>query len=205
MATTAEAGLPTPRETPEPQSEPQSTPIQPISGQGSNLILTDRDQPANQNPGIPDMLESGPQEYNQPMLYNSEVEPKREFAHPSKEDKLGATKGTSSTNIISGKRARHPGNFVIKPFFVDYSYGDLPHYHSAFATGVQARQPPLEACIHLKDLPPKPKSWKDVQNHPYRTEFIAAVKQEWNTLWNQGTFEESLVTGIPHTSILPLI
>jgi hypothetical protein len=44
--------------------------------------------------------------------------------------------------------------------------------------------------IHKRDLPPPPKSTKDLSNHPFRTEFEAAQREHLQSHEKMGSFEE---------------
>jgi Reverse transcriptase (RNA-dependent DNA polymerase) len=46
---------------------------------------------------------------------------------------------------------------------------------ASFHTGTQHR-------LHRRNLPPEPRSWKELQGHTFKAEFIEATKKEWDNL-----------------------
>ena len=60
-------------------------------------------------------------------------------------------------------------------------------YHALFNTTIRAGG--VTKPLHQDILPPPPKSWKQMQKHPYAKEFKKAVDKEFNALLNKGTFE----------------
>ena len=43
---------------------------------------------------------------------------------------------------------------------------------------------------HRDNLPPEPRHWRDMMNHPFSKDFIEAANKEWATLMEKGTFQE---------------
>jgi hypothetical protein len=67
--------------------------------------------------------------------------------------------------------------------------------YAAFMTGTKR--------THRDDLPPPPKNWKDLQKHPHRTGFEAALRKEYQAIEDRGTF---VIEPRPHRhQVLPLI
>jgi hypothetical protein len=54
---------------------------------------------------------------------------------------------------------------------------------------------------HRDDLPPPPKSWKEMMNHPKSAHFRAAAHKEMRALLSKDTWEE--VQKSPQTKTLP--
>jgi hypothetical protein len=138
-------------------------------------------------------------EVNSDGLNDQKQEPSRVFAHPDHEIKLAAAKGASSKNIVEGKRACKPAAFHFERIYWDLNDEQFSAYHMAFVAGT-THQP----RVHSKDLPPPPKSIKELAKHPYGKELYQAALTEWNNLQNQETFKKCPVTGIS-LYILPLM
>src|SRR5205814_5567998 len=60
-------------------------------------------------------------------------------------------------------------------------------YYASFNTAIRAGG--VTKPLHQDILPPPPKSWKQMQKHPYAKEFKKVVDKEFNALLNKGTFE----------------
>jgi hypothetical protein len=71
----------------------------------------------------------------------------------------------------------------------------LQAYLAAFASGL--------ARPHRNQLPPEPRSWRELQRHPYRDGFRAAAEKEYRDLERHQTF--CLVPNSPGRKLLPLI
>jgi hypothetical protein len=89
------------------------------------------------------------------------IKPFRAFAHPDHEIKLAVAKGTSSKNIIEGKRIRKPAAFHFERIYWDLNDEQFSAYYSAFIAGTTH-----QIRVHLKDLPPPPRTMKEVAIHP---------------------------------------
>ena len=63
----------------------------------------------------------------------------------------------------------------------------LIKYYALFNTTIRARG--VTKPLHQDTLPPPPKSWKQMQKHPYTKEFKKVVDKEFNALLNKETFE----------------
>jgi hypothetical protein len=99
--------------------------------------------------------------------------------------------GISAKNLVSGSRTRkhttkgedytetHKGKYRHE---VAHNSSNLA-YLAAFHTGLKHR-------LHRKNLPPKPKSWKDLQKHPYWTQFTQAAQAEMDQHWAHGILKK---------------
>jgi hypothetical protein len=54
---------------------------------------------------------------------------------------------------------------------------------NAKENGIQAKQ------IHREQLPPPPRSWKELMKHPHKDGFTAAAVKEYNELHDKNTFK----------------
>jgi len=108
-----------------------------------------------------------------------------------------------TSNIISGKRSRRPkadNDYAAHTVIHDE---EPPAMLAAFAAGLYAEKP--ESRRHRDDLPPLPKHWKDVINHPFQEGFMAAMRKELDSLRQKQTYE---VTDYPRdrsNQVLPLL
>lgn len=92
-------------------------------------------------------------------------------------------------NILSGRRTRRARRDN------DFAYAttttvrdeEPPALLYAFAAGLYAEKP--DSRRYRDDLPPPPKHWKDVINHPFQEGFLAAMRKEINSLSEKETFE----------------
>jgi hypothetical protein len=102
------------------------------------------------------------------------------------------------SNIVEGTRTRQPTKRY-ETYLTDLARPDeLPAYHSAFALGIKAGHP----RVHQDDLPPPPRSWKELQSHRYSQEFKEAANKEYQSVSNRGTFE--IVRKTPDIKVIPL-
>jgi len=53
---------------------------------------------------------------------------------------------------------------------------------ASFHTGTQHR-------LHRRNLPPEPRTWKELQRHPHKAEFTEATKREWETICAMKTIQ----------------
>ncbi|KAJ5504596.1 hypothetical protein N7463_007470 [Penicillium fimorum] len=107
-------------------------------------------------------------------------------------------------NILSGRRrrrARQDEDFAYATTIVQEEEPQ-PLLH-AFAAGLYAEKP--EARRHRDDLPPPPKYWRDVMNHPFQEGFLAAMRKEINSLSRKETFEVIEKPRDRGKQILPLL
>jgi hypothetical protein len=85
-----------------------------------------------------------------------------------------------TSNIISGGRSSRTRKPKIDRDYAAHLAMEPPSYLAAFAHGLYAEKP--EKRRHRDDLPPLPKHWKDVQNHPFQQGWMDAMKKELNSL-----------------------
>ena len=64
-------------------------------------------------------------------------------------------------------------------------------YYAAFMTGTHHSS----QRMHRDQLPPPPRSWKDLQSYPQKEGFLAAATKEYNNLERRNTFRK-----VPRTS-----
>jgi len=67
----------------------------------------------------------------------------------------------------------------------------MPGYYAAFAAGIQYGRDRL----HRDQMPPPPRTWKDLQTHPYREGFQTAATKEYQDLERRNAFKS-----VPKTS-----
>jgi hypothetical protein len=94
------------------------------------------------------------------------------------------------------RRPRHQAYHTILD-----SVDTLVGYHSAFSGGLT--QPGTQR-LHQDTLPPPPKNWRQMLQHPFVEQFKEAAQAEYDELNTQGTFEAVDKHRITHR-ILPLM
>ena len=125
-----------------------------------------------------------------------------ELLAPSRE----ITSNIDASNILSGRRirrAKQDDDFAYATTIVQGFDEEPPALLHAFAAGLYAEKP--NARRHRDDLPPLPKHWKDVMNHPFQQGLLAAMRKEIHSLSEKETFkviEKPKDRGI---QILPLL
>jgi Reverse transcriptase (RNA-dependent DNA polymerase). len=108
----------------------------------------------------------------------------------------------SEENIVLGSRKRKSVDHAFHAVAIepeDYHEGVL----AAFATGLNGSR--THTRTHRDDLPPEPRNWKEMLNHPYSEGFLAACGLEIETIQRKETFEvvrRPIDRGI---QVLPLI
>jgi hypothetical protein len=83
----------------------------------------------------------------------------------------------------------------------------LGTYFVAFAAALQPLEP-QESRLHRDQLPPPPKTWRDLEKHPFRREFKAAAAEEFKSCQEKGCFKTTKVTeanSYGQGQILPLM
>ena len=101
------------------------------------------------------------------------------------------------------KRPMRSARFFGKYSAFSSNHQELPRnkYHASFQTSFYTKEK-----FHQKDLPPLPRNWSDLSNHPLGDEFIKAGELEWNLLHERKTFSTSPIPQDQATSRpLPLI
>lgn len=94
----------------------------------------------------------------------------------------------SESNILTGKRQRKP----------------LGTYFVAFAAALQPVKL-QKSRIHRDQLPPPPKTWKDLEKHLFAQEFRTAATEEFRSCQEKGCFEKTTPATVVHSQILPLM
>ena len=97
----------------------------------------------------------------------------------------------SEENIIA-ERTRHRRQAYLT---VPQEPEQLHAYFSAFAIGLRR--------LHRDQLPPPPRSWRELQSHPNREGFLAAAEKEYRGLERRQTFRP--VPKTPGLKLLPLM
>jgi hypothetical protein len=93
------------------------------------------------------------------------------------------TAGINPTNILTGApRSRKGVHFMS---FQDIR--NLTSYHAAFAAAVA--QTPYKR-LYRNNLPPPPKSWKQMLKYPYKQGFSNATRVEYSKLRDKNMYEE---------------
>ena len=94
-----------------------------------------------------------------------------------------------SSNIIEGSRSRRSTrhNDYQSHFAHAFEEAEPPEYRMAYTTALYTAKP--SSNLHIDDLPPPPKRYKDVQNHPLRAKFMQSMKDEIDGLTAAGTYE----------------
>jgi hypothetical protein len=77
----------------------------------------------------------------------------------------------------------------------------LPGLYSAFS----AASLHGKTRLHRNELPPPPRTWKDLQNHVYRGDFLSAASVEYKALQDMNTFESIPRPSSPSVRVLPLL
>jgi reverse transcriptase-like protein len=103
-------------------------------------------------------------------------------------------------NIITTQRNRMPSRRAAHATALQ-DLSNLSGYMNAFATALQV---PVFQKMHQKDLPPEPKSWKDMLRHRFSEQFQVAATQEFRKLQQKETFEYVDITDQQET-LLPLL
>jgi hypothetical protein len=82
---------------------------------------------------------------------------------------------------------------------------DASSYYAAFNAAL-CRSGEPRPRLHRDQLPPPPKSWRELKRHPHMAGFLAATQTEFTTLQNKGMFESVLLTPqIAAQTVLPLL
>ena len=107
----------------------------------------------------------------------------------------------NESNIQKGKRARAPRKQAYLAQLASVVCSQNTLLNIAFSTALAFNK----QRIYRTELPEKPERWKDMLQHPYSTEFIAAANKEYGTLNQRKTFEEAEVLDAKGHFIIPLI
>ena len=112
--------------------------------------------------------------------------------------------GISAENLISGTRSR---KHTVKD--EDYAETQKAKYrhevsqNSSNFANLVAFHTSLKHRLYRKNVPPEPKSWKDLQTHPYHSQFTQAAQAEMDQHWARGTLKKiPLVQAKQHPTLL---
>ncbi|MFL5692379.1 MAG: reverse transcriptase domain-containing protein [Ktedonobacteraceae bacterium] len=90
---------------------------------------------------------------------------------PSSEPQVESSRPRRNRQLTD--RARQNVDQSGNPFQAGYAV--TPVTLASFHTGTQHR-------LHRRNLPPEPRSWKELQQHAFKAEFTEATKKEWDNL-----------------------
>jgi hypothetical protein len=106
----------------------------------------------------------------------------------------------SSSNIVSGKRARKPTNQALATYYAAFAAAANPTVSLKLA----GELPKIR--LHRDQLPPPPKRWKDIKNHPFSAEFTQAARTEIDSCWAKDCFKRMEAnSATADAEILPLM
>ncbi|OXV09936.1 hypothetical protein Egran_02301 [Elaphomyces granulatus] len=95
------------------------------------------------------------------------------------------------SNIVKGPRTRKPRR---EAYLVELTKppASLSGYLSAFTTSLMKGKTNdiSEKQIHREQLPPTPRSWKELMKHPQKDGFTAAADKEYHELQEKNTFKK---------------
>ncbi|POS85489.1 hypothetical protein EPUL_006268, partial [Erysiphe pulchra] len=106
--------------------------------------------------------------------------PQNQYTTPPAREIIGDPE--DPRNIVEGKRQRKRK--------VYFEMHQALHQKSAFHLAFQSSLRHMKSRLHLKDLPPPPQNWHQLQNHPHCDGFKTAARVEFNGLQLQGTFKD---------------
>src|SRR5271170_2576909 len=107
--------------------------------------------------------------------------------------------------IIEGSRTRQPSTRRQAYLVALQRPEDAPGYYAAFNAALD-RSDESRPRLHRDQLPPPPKSWRDLKQHPHMAGFLAAAQTEFTALQNKGMFESMHLTPqIASQTVLPLL
>jgi hypothetical protein len=95
--------------------------------------------------------------------------------------------------IIEGSRTRQPSTRSEAYLVALQHLEDAPGYYAAFNAALN-RSDESRPRLHRDQLPPPPKSWRELQQHPHMAGFLAAAQTEFTALQNKGMFESIHLT-----------
>jgi hypothetical protein len=105
-----------------------------------------------------------------------------------------------SSNIITGKRTRKPPDHALATYYRAFAIAINPTAPSKLA----GEMPKLR--LHRDQLPDPPKRWKDLNDHPFGTEFAQAARAEFGSCWAKDCFKQTEATAATaDAEVLPLM
>lgn len=112
------------------------------------------------------------------------VQDESSVSHPSRQ----ISSEVSITNIIEGKRIRKPSDRrCAYATHLEDSSSDLTGVNMAFSSAILGAP---KTRTHLDDSPPPPRTWNELQSHPYKEQFLEATRMEMKTLVSMGTWRK---------------
>jgi hypothetical protein len=126
----------------------------------------------------------------EPIPAESEAPDRRSNNAPRREE---ITSQLSESNVLTGKMQRQRKT--------------LGTYFVAFAAALRPAEP-QGSRLHRDQLPPTPKRWRDLEEHPFGKEFRAAAAEEFKSCQEKSCFEATSVTEADshgHSQRLPLM
>ncbi|KAG9376259.1 hypothetical protein A1F94_012806 [Pyrenophora tritici-repentis] len=105
----------------------------------------------------------------------------------------------SQDNIVTGKRRRQAHFIEASPSTKYYAFAaaiQQSYEATSLASGPRIKRDPTR--VHHDDLPPPPRHWKELKQHPHGKQFEAAAHTEFNNCWNKGTFARPDITNSLH-------
>ena len=111
-----------------------------------------------------------------------------------------ADPSVSSSNIVTGQRARKPTNQALATYYKSFAVALNPTAPSKLI----GEMPKLR--LHRDQLPLPPKRWKDLSSHPFSTEFAQAARDELASCWAKDCFKDTeATTATADAEVLPLM
>ncbi|KAL1974702.1 hypothetical protein VTN31DRAFT_4906 [Thermomyces dupontii] len=193
-----DAFLPTPKATPEPSTSARELPS-PTSdelGPGRQLeweltTLVDTNPPPTNVPSPLPIPGSFDPTFVEPPTPSAPVHPRPGSNNAPRRAEISAD--ISEENIVEGKRRRRPPKTTPSPT-------TLRTFHTTLFTAFQTK---LENRVHRSELPPEPKSWRQMLKHKFRDFWFAACGEEVKKLEERGTYK--LVPKPYGKQIIPLM
>ena len=122
-------------------------------------------------------------------------------------------------NIVEGKRVRKPTqhtNFAAEGHprtekrsqaAADFLHiADEAFFYRCFQSAMTSHAARNLNRLHRLQLPPAPKNWRELLNHPHMAGFMGASKMEYGDLDTRGTFKHLPIADVPESAvILPLM
>jgi IS30 family transposase len=91
-------------------------------------------------------------------------------------------------NIVEGPRTRKPSSRRREAYLTQLEKPEImTGYLTAFAVALNQPKP-----LSQESLPPPPKNWREMLNHPHRDGFMKAAQVEYRELETRGTFKAVL-------------
>jgi hypothetical protein len=108
----------------------------------------------------------------------------------------------SELNIVEGPRTRKRSDRRAAYFAELERPNELPAYRAAFSAGLMHGRDQRDR-LHRDQLPPPPRTWKEMLTHPYQEGFSAAAAKEYGDLERRDTFRH-VARASATSKVLPL-